>query len=335
MPKLSIIVPVYNVRQYLDQCIQSILDQSFKDFELILVDDGSTDGSGDICDNYKEKDTRIIVIHKKNGGLSSARNVGIKVARGAFLGFVDSDDWIEPEMFEQMLICADNNDADIIVCRLQMVSENGGTIVEVTGYDECLTMNRWMATQEILKDDLMRSYAVNKIYRKSLFEGIEYPADRYFEDTSTTYKLIYKANNIATIPYIGYNYRFNPNSICNNTNIDYSKQVKREYDNALAFGERYMFCKQDEKLADVRVVCANKAYMRMRSFIHLQAHKHILLTSKQKQEIDTIMKSFEFCDLKDFSWVQKMDMIAYKYCKPLLMLYLKLLSIVHPMSRDL
>lgn len=334
-PKLSIVVPVYNVEQYLNKCVDSILAQTFRDFEVILLDDGSTDGSGEICDEYAKKDSRIKVIHQQNGGLSCARNNGIKIATGNYIGFSDSDDWIEPEMYQKMLTAAETQKADIVVCRLQRVNENGGDIVEITGYDICLSMNRWEATQEILKDDLMRSYAVNKIYKRSLFNGIEYPLCRYFEDTFTTYKLIYKANKIVTTPYIGYNYRFNPNSLCNNTDIDYSKKVKREYDNALAFGERYMFCKQDEKLSDVKVECANKAYMRIRSFIHLQAHKNIVLTSKQKKEIDRIMKSFVLCDLKDFSWKEKIDFLAYKYCKPMLMIYLKILSVVHPLERDL
>ena len=95
-PKLSIIVPVYNVEQYLDKCIKSILNQTFKDFELILVDDGSIDNSGEICDEYAKKDSRVKVIHKKNGGLAAARNTGLIIARGDYVGFVDSDDWIEP-----------------------------------------------------------------------------------------------------------------------------------------------------------------------------------------------------------------------------------------------
>lgn len=334
-PKLSIIVPVYNVRQYLNKCVDSILAQTFRDFELIIVDDGSIDGSGEICDEYAKKDSRIKVIHQQNAGQSCARNFGIKFATGDYIGFSDSDDWIEPEMYEKMLKVAETQKADIVICRLQTVSEKGKDIIEVTGYKEFITMDRWEATREILKDDLMRSYPVNKIYRRSLFRGITFPLFRYFEDTSTIYKLIYKANKIVTTPYIGYNYRLNPNSTCNNTDIDYSKKVKREYDNALAFGERYMFCKQDEKLSDVKVVCANKAYMRIRSFIHLQAHKNITLTSKQEKEIDTIMNSFELCDLECFSWREKIDFLAYKYCKPMLMIYLKILSIVHPLSRDL
>ena len=181
----------------------------------------------------------------------------------------------------------------------------------------------------------MPSFPVNKIYRRSLFEGVEFPPDRYFEDTATIYKVIFNAKRIVNIPYIGYNYRFNPNSTCNNKSIDYSKLVKREYDNALAFGERYMFCKNQDSLSDVRVICADKAYMRMRAFLHLQAHKGFELSKKQKAEISNIMNSFSLCDLKNFSWMQKIDVILYRYCRPVLFLYLRFIALTHPMSREL
>lgn len=331
---LSIIVPVYNVKQYLSKCVESISNQTFTDFELILVDDGSTDGCGELCDIYKNKDSRIKVIHQMNQGLSAARNAGIKIASGEYLGFSDSDDWLEPEMYEHLVKAVTQNDADMAICRIQRITSEG-RIVDVTGYNWEFVMDKYEATKEILRDDIMPSYAVNKIYRRELFNGVEYPLNRYFEDTSTTYKLIYKTRKVAVSSYIGYNYLVNENSLCNNKTIDYSKQVKREYDNALAFGERYMFCKSDDNLRDVRRICANKAYMRMRSFIHLQVHKGFSISEKQKKEIDTIMKSFEWRDLRDFSTSQKVDVIAYNYCKPLLYVYLRLIALIHPMSRDL
>ena len=333
-PQLSIIVPVYNVRDYLDKCILSILSQTFNDFELILVDDGSTDGSGEICDRYAETDKRVRTYHQKNLGQAVARNFAISIARGEYLGFVDSDDWIEPEMYEKLLVSSFTENADVVICRLQTVTEDG-TITKIIGYDASLVMNRIHATAEILRDEMMPSFPVNKIYRKSIFEGLEFPPDRYFEDTATIYKAVYNASKIVTIPYIGYNYRFNPDSTCNNKNMDYGKIVKREYDNALAFGERYIFCKSEEALSDVRTVCADKAYMRMRAFLHLQVHKGFELTDKQKAEISNVMNSFSLCDLRNFSLVQKLDVMLYRYCRPLLYIYLRLISIIHPMSREL
>lgn len=332
--QISIIIPVYNVRNYLEQCIASVLAQSIDNYELILVDDGSTDGSGEMCDNYAASHSNIVVLHQKNSGQAAARNNAIKIAKGEFLGFVDSDDWIEPNMFKLMLEAAYLYSADMVLCRLQKVLDNG-VVTEIVGYDKEFLMTKIDATMEILKDKDMPSFPVNKIYKKKLFDGVEYPLDRFFEDTATTYKTVYKAEKVVAIPYIGYNYRFNPDSTCNNQNIEYGKQVKREMDNAFAFGERYMFSMADDNLTDVVPVCAYKAYSRIRSFIHLQVHKEILLTDLQSKHLYEIMSSFRFKDLVNVPLYHKLDLVLYCISKHTLYLYLKLISFFHPMSRDL
>ena len=124
MPRLSIIVPVYKVEKYIHKCVDSILNQTFTDFELILVDDGSPDNCGRICDEYAEKDSRVRVIHKENGGLSDARNYGIDAAEGSILGFVDSDDMIDNDMYDQMIRFLDNNELDIVCCDTYLVRGN-------------------------------------------------------------------------------------------------------------------------------------------------------------------------------------------------------------------
>lgn len=130
MPELSIIVPVYKVEQYLPKCINSILAQTFSDFELILIDDGSPDRCGEICDEYAEKDERVIVIHQENKGVSAARNAGLDIVRGEYIGFVDSDDWIEPEMYERMMATASNNHADVAICGCKQRTEDGAVICD-------------------------------------------------------------------------------------------------------------------------------------------------------------------------------------------------------------
>ncbi|MEG0087047.1 MAG: glycosyltransferase, partial [Niameybacter sp.] len=122
-PTLSIIVPVYNVEKYLPKCIESILAQSFTDFEVILIDDGATDKSGEICEEYANKDTRIKIIHKENGGLSSARNAGIELSNGNYIGFVDSDDFIHPQMYEILLREARSSNSDVVICRYKCWNE--------------------------------------------------------------------------------------------------------------------------------------------------------------------------------------------------------------------
>ena len=124
MPKISIIIPIYNLEKYLDKCIKSILNQTFKDFELILVNDGSTDKSGVICDNYKKVDDRIVVIHKENGGTSSARNIGIDIARGKYIGFVDGDDYIHENMYYELYENLIKNNSDISICKFVRVYDN-------------------------------------------------------------------------------------------------------------------------------------------------------------------------------------------------------------------
>lgn len=125
MPELSIIVPVYKVEKYLPRCIDSILAQTFRDFELILIDDGSPDNCGAICDEYAAQDSRIRVIHQPNAGVSAARNAGLDIATGAYLGFVDSDDWIEPEMYETMIATAKEKQVDVVVCGVNYCEEDG------------------------------------------------------------------------------------------------------------------------------------------------------------------------------------------------------------------
>ena len=125
MPELSIIVPVYKVEKYLPKCIDSILAQTFTDFELILIDDGSPDRCGEICDEYAIKDERIVVIHQVNRGVSAARNAGLDAAKGEYIGFVDSDDWIKPEMYEIMVRTAIDKKADVVICGLNDMKESG------------------------------------------------------------------------------------------------------------------------------------------------------------------------------------------------------------------
>ena len=129
-PKISIIVPVYKVEPYIHKCIDSILNQTFKEFELILVDDGSPDNCGNICDEYAKKDNRVRVIHKENGGISSARNIGLDVSNGEYIGFVDSDDYIKLDMYERLYNSCKVNNADISIIGTIEVDENGKKLYE-------------------------------------------------------------------------------------------------------------------------------------------------------------------------------------------------------------
>lgn len=185
--KVSVVVPIYNVENYLEECIESILNQTYSNIEVILIDDGSTDGSGALCDEYKKKDKRIYVLHKKNGGLSDARNMGIDNAKGEYITFVDSDDIIARDMIEYLLCLLNTYKADMAVCQCDYVDENSKLIKNisnvkktcVSGIEECL--------KTLLVDSGLNTVAWGKIYKTDYFKNVRYPIGKYHEDIYTTW----------------------------------------------------------------------------------------------------------------------------------------------------
>lgn len=223
MTKLSVIVPVYNVEKYLEKCIDSILRQTFTEFELILVNDGSTDKSGLICEEYVKLDKRVKVIHKNNGGLSSARNAGLDIANGEYIGFIDSDDYIDPNMLNQMYITAKNYNADIVSCRFLRINENEQEDIKVLQSTEVRVYDSYKALEEYLsyKDENLKDIHTvvwNKIYKRHLFNNIKFPEGKIFEDGYVTYRLIHEANQIAVLNNIYYYYVQRSNSIMKKIN---------------------------------------------------------------------------------------------------------------------
>lgn len=218
MEKISIIVPIYNVEKYLEQCINSIIEQTYQNLEIILVDDGATDNSGKICDEYLKKDNRIKVIHKQNGGLSDARNAGVEIATGDFIGFVDSDDYIEKDMYELLHRNMLKEGADISCCNRFLVYENK---IEVYGTDEYYEV---MNSSRAIEFSCMIGYigisAYTKLYQKELFDEIRYPKGKINEDMYTTYKLFDKANKVIYDATPKYYYRQRKGSITNSKKIN-------------------------------------------------------------------------------------------------------------------
>lgn len=179
MSEISIIVPVYNVENYLKKCVESILSQTFTDFELLLVDDGSTDSSGEMCDELKRLDERIKVIHKENGGLSSARNAGIDVAKGKYLTFVDSDDYIDTHMLEVLYKNMVQEDADLSI--VGVTSVYSGQEPEITPSEKYVVTQK-EATKMILIGKQASVYAVAKLYKRNIFDDLRYPVGKAYED---------------------------------------------------------------------------------------------------------------------------------------------------------
>jgi glycosyltransferase involved in cell wall biosynthesis len=209
--KLSIIVPVFKVEKYLDKCIRSILAQTFADFELILVDDGSPDSCGEKCEDWAAKDQRIKVIHKNNGGLSDARNAGIDIASGDYIGFVDSDDYIKPDMFEILVSNLEANDADISICGYVDVYANGQK-------NESLDKSVYVWQQEeairqILLGKLLSVHAWTKLYKRELFSSVRYPVGKISEDAYIIMDIMDQVKIAAFTPYSAYYYVHREGSI--------------------------------------------------------------------------------------------------------------------------
>lgn len=214
MDLVSIVIPVYNVEKYLRQCLESIVCQTYKNLQIILVDDGSTDASNKICDEYALKDSRIQVIHKSNGGLSDARNRGIDKAVGKYITFVDSDDFIKLDMVEYLLRLLTKHHSDISVCQPQYVSEDGLLLkrraAEIKGHVVAGAPN---CIHDFLSNEGIGTVAWGKMYKMAMFQNIRYPEGRYHEDVFTTYKLVAEANSIAVGEEAKYMYRIRPSSI--------------------------------------------------------------------------------------------------------------------------
>ena len=209
---ISVIVPIYNVEQYLEQCLDSIISQTYSQLEIILVDDGSTDSSGQICDKYARKDERIVVIHKTNGGLSDARNAGISVATGEYISFIDSDDYIATDMYNKMIKICEQNHCDIVVCARDNFDEDGNHKVMFQAKKQTIYTSE-EAIEEILLNRNMDSAAWDKLYHKKLFTEIRYPVGVLHEDLTVTSRVFSAANKIVQIPDVFYQYRIRKGSI--------------------------------------------------------------------------------------------------------------------------
>lgn len=247
---LSVVVPVYNVEKFLKPCIESILCQSFTDYELILVNDGSKDRSGEICNYYSKKDNRIKVIHKNNGGLSSARNAGIDIASGEYIAFIDSDDYIRNDMFEILTKLAIENKADIVQCEYKKVYDNIKKYFKNNINDEVKLVNNLEVLSWLYNNQRTVSTIVawSKIYRKDLFSEIRYPNGKIHEDEFTTYKLLYKSKKIVYTNQELYFYRQRNNSIMG------AKYNKNRLALLEALNERLLFFKDKIYFKEIYVM---------------------------------------------------------------------------------
>lgn len=236
MKTISVVIPVYNVEKYLPECLDSVINQIYKNLQIILVDDGSTDSSGKICDEYAEKDNRITVVHQKNAGAGAAKNTGLELIDGDYFSIIDSDDYIELDMYEKMVNSLEKYNSDIAQClfRNVFVNDSFDRKYKIKGnYPKILTSKNFL--KEYLYD---WKYAIfwNKLFKKSLLQNIKFPVGRKIDDEFFTYKLVCNAKKVANIDNILYNYRMRKTSVMNENNSD-----RLIYDRIDCFIERYNY----------------------------------------------------------------------------------------------
>lgn len=211
-PLISVIMPIYNVESYLERSVQSVQQQDYQNLEIILVDDGSTDKSGLLCDKVAEQDNRIKVIHKKNGGLSDARNVGIRSSRGAYITLVDSDDEIDHDCISYLYSLIERYHCPMSLCTHRIYYERSKKNVELGNREEC-KMDAKTCIRKMCYHDQVDTSAWGKLYHRNLFSKIEYPVGKKFEDIGTTYKLFIQSKIIACGFNPKYTYHIRENSI--------------------------------------------------------------------------------------------------------------------------
>lgn len=214
-PTVSVIIPVYNVAPYIDECIQSVINQTYGNLEIIIINDGSTDGSGEICDSYALKEQRIKVIHQVNKGLGAARNAGLDIAGGEIISFLDSDDAFAAGMIEKLVNLLNETGAEITACGYYYCETDGRMSAEKSAKrltDKTVNLTSAKALQKLIQYEI--NFSVwNKLYRKELFEDIRFPEGRYYEDINLTAKIFEKAGNIALSDEILMYYRRRKNAI--------------------------------------------------------------------------------------------------------------------------
>lgn len=213
-PLISVVIPVYKVEEYLNRCVDSVINQTYENLEIILVNDGSPDNCPKICDEYAKKDSRIKVIHKENGGLSDARNAGIDKATGKFITFIDSDDYIDNDYVECLYNAIEEDGTKLSICSHRVIYDTGRIIEKET--KERTVLDSKKVLERILYDEGIDLSAWAKLYSIDLFKKVRYPKGRVYEDAATTYKLIDLCDKVSIASFGKYNYMIRSDSISNN-----------------------------------------------------------------------------------------------------------------------
>lgn len=238
---ISVIIPIYKVEKYLERCIQSVINQTYTNLQIILVDDGSPDSCGKICDDYAKKDSRIEVIHKTNGGISDARNVGINKAKGKYIAFLDPDDYIVKDMYETLYKNLIKYKADISICKYQYIQEEKQLNFN-NDSNNIFIMDKMQAMKELLINKTITNHLWNKLYKKDFFNDIKFPNGKKYEDIYVMYLLFEKSSKIVYQDTTKYIYINREQSILHNKNPN----MIQDYINCINNRYKYLFNKYEE-----------------------------------------------------------------------------------------
>lgn len=302
-PKISVIIPVYKAELYLDRCVESIVNQTYKNLEILLVDDGSPDSSPKMCDVWSTKDNRIKVIHKKNGGTSDARNTAVKVSKGEFISFVDNDDILDPCFYEIMIKSLIEADADLSACDVfSFYNENEITQIDTKGYivRKC---DSEQALSELINGKGFRAVVWNKLYKKDLVLSVKFDTKRLREDEFFTYKVFDKCKNLVFVELALYNYRQHEGSIMATPSQRHIEDVLDSgYERLSLFKTKYPNLYKSDKITFC-IGCIN-SYKTVKNNDYKDKELLILKIKKYRRDI-----KFSFSDFKKYSFKEKMYII--------------------------
>lgn len=299
--KISVIIPIYNVEKYLKKCIDSVIEQTYSNLEIILIDDGSLDNSSKICDEYGNKDKRIIVIHKPNGGLSDARNYGLNIATGNYYLFIDSDDFILSNTIEEMYKCLIMTNSQISICNMIRIFEDGTISNFYTPVDHITV---YEGKERFIS--LSQPSVCNKLFKSSLFKNIYFPKGKFYEDTFIYHELVYNANKIVFTGKNDYYYLSRKDSI-----LGKPKYSDRYFDFIEAVSKRMIFLLEHNIQP-----YANDACLSVYAAV-ANAEKYITKTNKNKKKFENIKVIYAIA----FKKLIKLNSINIKQKMRLILLY--------------
>lgn len=302
---ISVIVPIYNVAEYLPKCIESVINQSYKNLEIILVDDGSPDRCPEICDEYAKKDKRIKAIHKKNGGLSDARNAGLEIAKGEYISFIDSDDYINEHMYEDMLSAIENADADLCICGYDRVNDDGEICSSSHFKNAVLSQND--AFEMLVQGNVFFIVAWNKLYKRIVFDKLLFRKGKIHEDEFIMHHVYGECNKIVTLEKAYYYYLVRETSI---TGVVKGNVKQLDYVESYIDRIDYFHDEEQEHFASRLLPITINLFITVKNRIGIEKQRHNCYSVKLKKEIK------DRCNIIDISALSFVDRIGIKvYCK--------------------